>query len=102
MPALDPRIGALPWALPVTSSTPIDWVVQMRRLPEDKAMDKVIARGELADSDVTRVASKLAGFYNQLPPSLIDTAAYRAHIEDHVQSNRRELLVSGHCRECAT
>ena len=76
--------------------TPVDWVVKMRRLPEERAMDQIIARGELADSDVTRVASKLADFYIRLPPSLVDTAAYRAHIEDHVQNNRRELLNPTH------
>jgi aminoglycoside phosphotransferase family enzyme/predicted kinase len=78
-----PRLGG--------SGKPVDYLVHMRRLPAEAALDRRIRNGQLADHDVDRLAEWLAGQYVDLPPLAIDTSAYRKGIEKHVRENRRSL-----------
>jgi aminoglycoside phosphotransferase family enzyme/predicted kinase len=70
----------------------IDWVVKMRRLPEDRALDRLIAAGAVSDRQIDELAEKLAAFYLRLPPINLTSDEYRAHLQQHVDANRAELL----------
>lgn len=54
----------------------VDWLVRMRRLPEGRLMDRLIARGELTAADVARLGGVLADFYSGLEPAGIAPEAY--------------------------
>lgn len=69
----------------------VEWLVVMRRLPEDRMLDGVIARGKATRPEIERVADILGQFYRRLesvdvPPD--------AHIELFRRQQRanRELL----------
>lgn len=93
--------------LPITSSgdgkfaldgrgTPVDWVVKMRRLPEDQMLDALIRRQTLSAAQVDELAGFLAKFYYGLSPVTTETRAYRQTLEAHVRANRGELLDDAH------
>lgn len=73
----------------------VDWLVVMRRLPEDRMLDNVIARGAVARRDIEAVADLLAGFYRRL--DAVNTPVDE-HIEGFVHHQRanRELLTDHH------
>lgn len=43
--------------------TPVEWAVHMRRLPDERRADLMLARGELRDEDVERIAACIAVFH---------------------------------------
>ena len=43
----------------------IEWLVKMRRLPEERMMDALIARHRVSRRDVERIADRLAGFFRR-------------------------------------
>jgi aminoglycoside phosphotransferase family enzyme/predicted kinase len=80
--ALGPREGA----------EPIDWVVQMRRLPSDQSLEHLICSHRLRKPQVDQLSRMLAQFYRQLPPVTINVEAYRRRLEQHIDGNHRELI----------
>lgn len=70
----------------------VEWVVKMRRLPADAALDRRIERGILTRTDVDRVAHCLTEFYDRLAPIPMRTEDYRRQIEEHIRANLHELL----------
>jgi uncharacterized protein len=75
---------------------PVDWVVKMRRLPADRALDHMLRADALAPRDVERVAKTLADFYRQAPPLSVRCEEYRKTISEHVEANHRELSQERH------
>ena len=75
---------------------PVDWVVQMRRLPTELTLDALERRGELQTQHVDRLAKKLVTFYQSLPPARWTAQQYRERFIAHVLGNRRELLAASH------
>lgn len=75
---------------------PVDWVVKMRRLPEDRALDRLIRARLVTDADLDRIATRLSDFYRGLPPLSLRTDEYRRRVEEHVANNHRELLNPRH------
>jgi len=75
---------------------PVDWAVKMHRLPDDRRLDELIRGGRLSEDDVEQVAERLAAFYRQAAPLVLEPPRYRAAIETHVRANRRELLARQH------
>jgi len=73
----------------------VDWLVHMRRLPEQRMLDRVILAGD-ARTDVTRdclalLADRLTGFYGAAPKAPLAPADYVRHFaEEHVRN--REVL----------
>jgi aminoglycoside phosphotransferase family enzyme/predicted kinase len=72
---------------------PLDWLVQMRRLPADRFLDAMIRSRRLREIDISRVAALLADFYRQVPPLLVRPDDYRRRIEQHVRANLADLLL---------
>ena len=75
--------------------TAIDWVVKMRRLPEGRALDRLLAEGRATAAEIDSLAAALAAFYEKLPPLSIRADTFRREIEVHVEGNHRELLKAG-------
>ena len=74
------------------SGTPIDWVVQMRRLPADTALDQILRRGQLVRRDAQPVADHLTSFYASLPSLHLSPADYSSAVNRHVRANGDALL----------
>lgn len=74
------------------SGDPIDWVVHMRRMPDDRMMDSLMERDTVTQADIAAVAKLLAGFYCSLPALKIEPRAYRQRIEAHVRSNHQDMI----------
>jgi len=69
----------------------VEWLVKMRRLPEDWMLDHAIRRGAVTRQDVRRFALALADFYRRAEPVALDAARYRSRIERDIRANREAL-----------
>lgn len=65
----------------------VDWLVEMRRLPAERMLDRAIASGTATREAVESVADRLAGFYRAVPAADVDPAG-------HVAGFMRELRLS--------
>jgi aminoglycoside phosphotransferase family enzyme/predicted kinase len=74
----------------------VDWVVKMRRLPEDRMLDQLIESGRLRPKDVDRLATVLAAYYHRAPPLVLQPERYRAELQRHVVANSDELRSAKH------
>jgi aminoglycoside phosphotransferase family enzyme/predicted kinase len=75
---------------------PLDWLVQMRRLPTEMTLDGLWRRGELHVAHVDRLAETLVSFYRCLMPLPLTPATYRERCLAHVRGNLRELIAAKH------
>ena len=71
---------------------PIDWVVQMRRLAANDALDVVIREGRLTSAHSQSVARLLSRFYARMLPKSIGPDVYHEALERHIRGNRKTLL----------
>ena len=74
----------------------VDWLVHMRRLPEDRMLDAMHRRGELLPGHIDALAELLAGFYAGANPVAMNAEQYRSRCLAHVQDNLAELLAVSH------
>ncbi len=70
---------------------PVDWLVKMRRLPRECMLDDAIARRQVEESQVRRVARVLADFYRQAKVVNLTTDEYIRQFEQDIQANDRAL-----------
>lgn len=68
-----------------------DWLVQMRRLPATRMLDRVIAAGRLRPSDLDRLTAALAAFFRHAQRRPLTDGAYRARLSREIQRNADEL-----------
>ena len=73
---------------------PVDWLVQMRRLPERLMLDHAIRAGTATASDARRCALTLATFYRSCTPVPMTPWRYRQRFADGVRAAYRELGAS--------
>jgi aminoglycoside phosphotransferase family enzyme len=71
---------------------PVDWLVQMRRLPADHMLDAVVVRGPVAEGDVHAIACRLAHFYARAPSLAVSGLALRTRLERGLHADFRELV----------
>ncbi|MFM9114552.1 MAG: AAA family ATPase [Planctomycetota bacterium] len=83
-------------ATAVLKHTIVDYLVKMRRLPDQQALDQLITTGRVTDDQVERIARRLVEFYRQQPPLALAGEDYRCAISEHVAANRTELLQPQH------
>lgn len=76
--------------LPAPGQT-VDWLVQMRRLPADRMLDRLIAADQLQPVQVEALALTLARFYQQAVPAPIDEAGLLARHHREQARNRQVL-----------
>jgi aminoglycoside phosphotransferase family enzyme/predicted kinase len=72
----------------------IDWLVQMRRLPAENALDVVLRDGRLPREVASAIAEYLVHFYARLSPEPLAPDGYREALERHVRANGAALLES--------
>jgi len=70
---------------------PIEWLVQMRRLPATRMLDAMIRQHALREADIDNLALLLAQFYRACPAVALSAEAYRAGLEAAIGLNRAEL-----------
>lgn len=61
--------------------TIVDWLVEMRRLPEARTLEVLMAKGKVARADIGRVVEVLSKFYRSLPPADITSDALIGRFE---------------------
>ncbi len=62
--------------------TIVDWLVEMRRLPEDRTLEALMANDKVTRADIDRVVEVLSEFYRSLPPADITADALIGRFED--------------------
>lgn len=70
---------------------PVDWLVWMRRLPEDQLLDGALRRGPIGRDALRPVAEHLARFYSRAEPEGMTGPTYQRRLRDGVVENRRTL-----------
>lgn len=76
--------------------TIVDWAVKMRRLPADRTLESLVARGEAAVCHVRSLAATLVRYYATAPRSALTVDEYLAAVERHVRDNLAELSRGEH------
>ena len=70
---------------------PVDWLVQMRRLPGDRMLDQTIADQTWTDEEIRRVGRLLGGFYRTSSAIENSGARYRKRLLEEFYSSCPEL-----------
>jgi uncharacterized protein len=71
---------------------PIDWLIKMRRLPEDRMLDVCIGRHTVKPEDMASVARVLTQFYSHAERVPCTGPAYRARLKAQIATKRDSLL----------
>ncbi len=74
------------------SGKPVEWLVQMRRLPEHRMLDRVLAQDRVRRRDMIDIADRLVGFFKR--------AARSKTIDCYGMPQQVAELVLGNLREC--
>jgi aminoglycoside phosphotransferase family enzyme len=69
----------------------VDWLVEMRRLPEDRMLDHAILHGTVAPEHIGRVAKVLADFYRHLDPAGVSPEDFLGQFAREQAKNRALL-----------
>ncbi len=72
----------------------VDWVVQMRRLPAEQALNVRLCEGRLTSDQADAIARFLADFYARLTPARLTAGDYRQALERHIRANGATLFDS--------
>ena len=78
--------------LPVPGET-VDWVVAMQRLPAQRMLDQVIARGMLESHDLDALLEVLVSFYRRAAPCEISESDHLARLHDELAVDRAVLTL---------
>lgn len=74
------------------SGRPVDWLVDMQRLPARESIAAHIAARSLRRRDVERAISWLTRFYETVDPEFVTETDYRARLARHIRHAKTELL----------
>jgi aminoglycoside phosphotransferase family enzyme len=77
----------------------VDWLVMMRRLPDELMLDRVLRCGGPERRDLDRIATRLAGFYGGLTPEPVAPKVRRIWLEEEIRLSRRELARPAFARD---
>ncbi len=70
----------------------IDWVVKMRRLPSEDALDVILRERRLTAANADDIATNLAHFYSGLDAAPLAAHEYSHLLERHARANVSTLL----------
>jgi len=70
----------------------VDWLVEMKRLPQSDMLDERIRRGRLTAAEVNEVGKALLTFYTQCQPEIHGGGAYLRHLTGEQRINHAILL----------
>ena len=82
----------VPEAQALTSGNTVDWLVQMRRLPADRALHHCIAAGGVGTAELDGLMALLAAFYRAAPVVAQSGSDYRVRLHGEWAKNRDLLL----------
>ena len=97
--APDVYLGVVPLELGVQGlhldrgGVPVDWLVEMRRLPADRMLDQALRAGTADPEDLARVASRLSRFYASAPRIPMQPAEYRRRLKRDLRDDQRWLCL---------
>lgn len=86
------RFALVPEERLPAAGTTVDWLVLMRRLPAERMLDRVLAAGRLAASDVDAVLALLVDFYRRAQRTAMNPDAYVGRFRREQAVNRAQLL----------
>ncbi|MDF1715455.1 MAG: hypothetical protein P1U75_02105 [Antarcticimicrobium sp.] len=69
----------------------VDWLVEMRRLPEERNLERMIGAGDLTPGHIGQVADLLRGFYGATPPAEIAPEDYAGQFAAEYAKTRAVL-----------
>ena len=69
----------------------VEWLVRMRRLPDELMLDRALRCGGPERRDLDRIVMRLARFYGGLAPEPVPPETRRTWLEDEIRLSRREL-----------
>lgn len=69
----------------------VDWVVVMQRLPAERMLDQVIARGELRQADIDAMLRILVPFYRNATRARVGEVDYVRRMRDDLMESRAVL-----------
>lgn len=69
----------------------VEWLVKMRRLPEDHTLQHAILAGGPDRAAIQRVAARLVAFFRAAAPAPAEPAAYRRRLEKRIRDTRADL-----------
>ncbi len=69
----------------------VDWLVRMKRLPEESMLDYAIRHQTVTEDQLRRAAALLAAFYETQPAVVTDPRRYRENIRGDIFTFYREL-----------
>lgn len=72
----------------------IDWLIEMRRLPVERMLDRAIAQGTVGERDLGRAMRALASFFATARRQPMSDRAYVSRLRRQIGVNARELLAS--------
>jgi len=70
----------------------VDWLVVMKRLDEQRMLDRVISERRLQRWQLDRLAAALVQFYRRAAPAFVSPAVQAAELSRSLAYNRRVLL----------
>lgn len=71
----------------------VDWLVKMKRLPENRMLDYCIKYGTHEDRQVAEAAAMLAEFYHKSPPVKVDSHNYQRRLVQEIMKIEKDLLL---------
>lgn len=77
--------------LPAAGET-VDWLVVMRRLPQERMLADLLAQGQVQRRDIDAVVAVLGAFYRNAPKAALSGPQYLARFERELAVNREVLL----------
>jgi uncharacterized protein len=80
-----------PERLPAPGRT-VDWLVLMRRLPEQRMLHRLIAQGQIAPADIDKLVVLLGHFYRHAMTLPVQADEYVARFHREQASNREVML----------
>jgi len=75
---------------------PVEWMVKMRRLPQERMLDSLIEGRRAQPVDTTELASLLVRFYRNQSPVSISATDLTERMSKHIRANMSELLRPEH------
>jgi uncharacterized protein len=69
----------------------VEWLVKMRRLPENLALEQCLQRHSIPAGALQRLADRLAKFYGQCQPVALTAQQYRQRLLNNIESTVRDL-----------
>lgn len=77
------------------TGTVIEWLVNMRRLPDDRILEQILHRGEVTDHQLRSIANVLSRFYASSSPAITDPSEYRSILASEIRVNLDAFSVIG-------